>query len=56
MGDFRGVCFLPHLSKVYSLEDIELVQNLAIRACGGSVVYPSVYQGVLGGILGGFVF
>ena len=54
MGDFRGLCFSPHVTKVYSLEDIDLVQNLATRAYGGTVVHPSVYQGVLDGILGGF--
>ena len=50
------VPFLPHISKVYRLEDIDLVQNLATRDYGGTVVYPSVYKGVLGWILGGFVF
>ena len=34
------VAFLPQVSKVYSLEDIDLVPNLATRACGGTVVYP----------------
>ena len=51
-----GVCFLPHVYKVYSLEDIELVPNMTTRACGGTAVYPIVYQGVLGGIVRGFVF
>ena len=41
---------------MYSLKDIRLVLNLATRACGGAVVYPSVYQGVLEGIFVGFVF
>ena len=47
-----GVSFLTHVSKVFSLEDIELVLNLATRAYGGTVGYPSVYQGLIGGILG----
>ncbi len=51
-----GVSFLTHVSKVFSLEDIELVLNLATRAYGGTVGYPSVYQGLIGGILGGLVF
>ena len=50
------VPFLPHVSKVYRLEDIDSVQYLATRDYGGSVVYQSVSKGVLGGILGGFVF
>ena len=37
------VSFLPHDSKVYRLEDIDLVHNLATRDYGGTVVYPSVY-------------
>ncbi len=41
---------------MYSLEDIELVPNLATRACGGSVVYLNAYQGILGGILRGVGF
>ena len=56
LGVFKGVAFLPHVSKVFSLEDIELVLKLATRACGGTVLNPSVYHGVLGRILGGFVF
>ena len=50
-----GVSLLLHVSNMYSLEDINLVKNLATRACDGTVVYPSVYQGVLGGILSDFV-
>ena len=38
-GAFRRLSFLPSVSKVYSLKDIELVPNLATRACGGTVVY-----------------
>ena len=41
---------------MYGLEDIELVPNLATRACGGTVVYPNTYQGILGTILKGFSF
>ena len=33
-----GLCFLPCVSNLYSLEVIELVPNLATRACGGTVV------------------
>ena len=28
-GILTGICFLPHVTKMYSLEDIELVPNLA---------------------------
>ena len=56
MGISRGFAIYPHVSKVNSLEALELVLNLTTRACGGTVVYPSVYQGVKGGILGVFVF
>ncbi len=40
-----GVRFLPCVSYMDSLEDIELVQNLATRACGGTVVYPGGFYG-----------
>ena len=36
---------------MYSLQDIELVQNLATTACGGIAVYPYAYQGIPGRIL-----
>ena len=45
------LCFLPHVLKVYSLKDLELIPNMATRACGGTVVYPIVYQGFLGVII-----
>ena len=51
-----GFAFYPISVKVYSLEDIELVPNLAARAWGGTVVHPSVYQGVLGGDFRGALF
>ena len=35
---------------------MESVANLASGACDGTVVYPSVNQGVLGGILGDFFY
>ena len=38
---------------MYSLEDIELVLNLATKACVGTVVYP---VGFLGKFEGGFAF
>ena len=44
------------MSKMYSLEYIESVPNLATRACGGTVVYPNVYWGFVRMILGGFAF
>ena len=40
-----GVCFLPHVSKMFTLEYIQIVQNLATRACGGTVVYPGRFYG-----------
>ena len=55
-GILQDVFFLPHVSKVYSLENIELVPNLATRACGGTAVYPNVHQGIPGKIYGGFAF
>ena len=39
-----GGCFLPHVSKVCSLEDIELIENFATRACGCIVVYTLGYK------------
>ena len=38
--NFKGLCFLPHVSNMYSLEDIKLVPNFATGDCGGTVVYP----------------
>ena len=40
---------LPGVSEVYSLEDIQLVPNLATRACGGTVVYPGMFCGPVEG-------
>ena len=40
MVNFKGVCFVPHVSNMSSLEDIKLVPNLATRSCGGTEVYP----------------
>ncbi len=37
--NFKGVCFLPHVSNMHILEVLKLVPNLATRACGGTVVY-----------------
>ena len=33
--------------QVYNLDDKDLVLNLAIKACSGTVFNPSVYQAVL---------
>ena len=41
---------------MYSFEEMERDPNLATMARGGTVFYPSFYQGILGGNLGGFVF
>ena len=40
-----GGGFLPQISKVYSLEIMELVPNLASKACGGTEVYPGRFCG-----------
>ena len=48
----RGL-FLPHISNMYSLDDIKLVPNLATRGCGGTLVYPG---GLLGKFQGEFAF
>ena len=49
-------CPLSQVFAGYCSKDVELVANLATRACVGTVVYPSVDQGFLEGILGDFVF
>ena len=41
---------------MYSLEDINLVQNLATMVYCGTVVYTNAYQGIPGGILRGICF
>ena len=38
---------------MYTLEDTELVPNLAIRVCGGTVVHPNTYHWLMKGFSGG---
>ena len=40
-----GVCFFPCVSEMFTLEYIQIVQNLATRACGGTVVYLGGFYG-----------